>query len=84
MSLPPVEPDAFELFRARMNFDRTGKSLQAAMALAGLSGAIGCGIAAVQFRVDMLFLVVGVLWVFVLAYCGIEFVVMRTPNLEVS
>ncbi|MFE4418232.1 hypothetical protein [Streptomyces sp. NPDC056817] len=81
VSLPPLVPDAFELMKARITVDLTGAMDQIPMALVGVFATIGCGFCATQVRGDGFFLVVvGVLWVFFLAFSGIGFVVMRRRN----
>ncbi|MFF4759117.1 hypothetical protein [Streptomyces sp. NPDC001292] len=81
VSLPPLVPDAFELMTARITFDITGNRDQIPVALVGVFATIGCGYCAARFRGDEFFLVVvGVLWVFFLAFSGIGFVVMRRRN----
>ncbi len=48
VSVPPLVPDAFELLKARINFDLTGKSGEKRMGYGAIGVSIGCAI--VPFR----------------------------------
>ncbi|WP_369389571.1 hypothetical protein AB5J72_19525 [Streptomyces sp. CG1] len=80
-SLPPVVPDAFELLKARIQFDLTGKSAEKRMLLA--VGGLTIGLVLFVVRngggVGPLF-VAGVVWLIIMAVLGIGFVVTRGRN----
>ncbi|MFD8524745.1 hypothetical protein ACFV2D_32670 [Streptomyces capillispiralis] len=81
VSLPPLVPDAFELLKARINFDLTGKSAEKRMGY----GALGVSIGSVLFAYQAGgssddFVVAAVVWLVVMAILGIGFVVTRKRN----
>ncbi|MER6384879.1 hypothetical protein [Streptomyces sp. NPDC001250] len=80
-SLPPVVPDAFELLKARIQFDLTGKSAEKRMLLA--AGGLTVGLVLFVVRkgggVGAMF-VAGVVWVILMAIFGIGFAVTRGRN----
>ncbi|GHH95962.1 hypothetical protein [Streptomyces capillispiralis] len=81
ISLPPLVPDAFELLKARINFDLTGKSAEKRMGY----GALGVSIGSVLFAYQAGgssddFVVAAVVWLVVMAILGIGFVVTRKRN----
>lgn len=79
VSVPPVVPDAFELLKARINFDLTGKGAEKRMGLAALGGSLGCAVLA--YRADGVPPgVVGVIWLVLMAAFGIGLVVNRRRN----
>ncbi|PWI10298.1 hypothetical protein DIZ27_11785 [Streptomyces sp. NWU339] len=79
VSVPPVVPDAFELLKARINFDLTGKGAEKRMGLAALGGSMGCAVLA--YRADGVPSgVVGVIWLVLMAAFGTGLVVNRRRN----
>ncbi|MFC9468268.1 hypothetical protein [Streptomyces coelicoflavus] len=81
VSLPPLVPDAFELLKARINFDRTGKNAQTNMAYGALGGTVACVV--IAFREGGSsddFLLSGIIWVVLMAALGIGFLVTRKRN----
>ncbi|WP_210430335.1 hypothetical protein [Streptomyces physcomitrii] len=78
-ALPPSEPAALELLKARLNFDLTGKSAEKRMMFAALGVTGGCVIGAVQAGGDVAPFVVG-MWVLLMALLGIGFFVNRKRN----
>ncbi|KUO18492.1 hypothetical protein, partial [Streptomyces dysideae] len=81
VSLPPLVPDAFELLKARINFDLTGKNAEKRMAYGALGGTLGCGVVAVRAGGDgAAFVTAGILWLVLMASLGIGFVVNRKRN----
>jgi hypothetical protein len=81
VSVPPLVPDAFELLKARINFDLTGKNAEKGMAYGAVGGTIGCVAVAVRAGGDdTAFVVAGVLWVVLMAALGIGFAVNRKRN----
>ncbi|MFI8889456.1 hypothetical protein [Streptomyces paradoxus] len=81
VSVPPVVPDAFELLKARINFDLTGKNAEKRMGYGALGVTIGCAILGFRFggRSDD-FVAAGVVWVLLMAVFGIGLVVTRKRN----
>jgi hypothetical protein len=81
VSVPPLVPDAFELLKARINFDLTGKNAEKRMAYGALGGTLGCVIVAVRAGGDgVAFVVAGALWGVLMAVLGIGFAVNRKRN----
>ncbi|QWB25245.1 MULTISPECIES: hypothetical protein [Streptomyces] len=81
VSLPPLVPDAFELLKARINFDLTGKSAEKRMGYAALGLTIGCVILALRSGGDAsAFIVAGVIWLLLMAVFGIGLLVTRKRN----
>ncbi|MEV7889484.1 hypothetical protein ACWD3I_00335 [Streptomyces sp. NPDC002817] len=81
VSVPPLVPDAFELLKARINFDLTGKNAEKRMGYGALGVTIGCVILA--FRLgggpgD--FIAAAVTWVVFMAIFGIGLLVTRRRN----
>lgn len=81
VSLPPLVPDAFELLKARINFDLTGKHAEKRMGYGALGVSVGCVILAFRFggQSDD-FVAAGVVWLLLMAVFGIGFVVTRKRN----
>ncbi|QKW06421.1 hypothetical protein HUT18_08400 [Streptomyces sp. NA04227] len=77
--LPPFEPAALELLKARINFDLTGKSAEKRMVMGGVGVTLGCGIAAVQAGSDLAPYSAG-LWALLMAILGVGFFVTRKRN----
>ncbi|MFD8428740.1 hypothetical protein ACFV1R_14195 [Streptomyces coelicoflavus] len=81
VSLPPLVPDAFELLKARINFDRTGKNAQTNIGYGALGGTVACVV--IAFREGGSsddFLLSGIIWVVLMAALGIGFLVTRKRN----
>ncbi|MCX3285962.1 hypothetical protein OR263_04380 [Streptomyces sp. NEAU-H22] len=81
VSLPPLVPDAFELLKARINFDLTGKNAEKRMGYGALGVTVGCVILAFRFggrSTD--FVAAGVVWLLLMAVFGIGLVVTRKRN----
>ncbi|MFD5447150.1 hypothetical protein [Streptomyces sp. NPDC127100] len=81
VSVPPLVPDAFELLKARINFDLTGKSAEKRMGYGALGVTIGC--AALAFRAGGRsedFVAAAIIWLFVLAILGVGLLVTRRRN----
>ncbi|PTH89309.1 hypothetical protein C9J60_10980 [Streptomyces sp. A244] len=83
VSVPPVVPDAFELLKARINFDLTGKHAEKRMGYGALGVTVGCAILGFRFggRSDD-FVAAGVVWVLLMAVFGIGLVVTRKRNVK--
>ncbi|MGY0067650.1 hypothetical protein ACWZEH_12655 [Streptomyces sp. QTS137] len=81
VSLPPLVPDAFELLKARINFDLTGKNAEKRMGYGALGLSIGCVILAYRSGGSSSdFVVAGVIWLLLMAAFGIGFVITRRRN----
>ncbi|MFI5796137.1 hypothetical protein [Streptomyces sp. NPDC051677] len=81
VSLPPVVPDAFELLKARINFDLTGKSAEKRMGYGALGVTAGCAILGVRLGgTSTDFIAAAVAWVVLMGVFGIGFVVTRHRN----
>ncbi|MEU4462957.1 hypothetical protein AB0G20_04405 [Streptomyces sp. NPDC024017] len=81
VSLPPLVPDAFELLKARINFDLTGKSAEKRMGYGAVGVTVGCVILAFRFGGEAAdFVTAGVLWLLFMAIFGIGLVVTRKRN----
>ncbi|WP_327717405.1 hypothetical protein OG381_19820 [Streptomyces sp. NBC_00490] len=81
VSVPPLVPDAFELLKARINFDLTGKNAEKRMAYGALGVTIGCVILALRLGGspgDMV--AAAVTWVVFMAIFGIGLLVTRKRN----
>lgn len=81
VSVPPLVPDAFELLKARINFDLTGKNAEKRMGYGALGVTIGCVILAFRLGGGPGDLVAAaVTWVVFMAIFGIGFLVTRKRN----
>ncbi|MFJ8050833.1 hypothetical protein [Streptomyces luteogriseus] len=81
VSLPPLVPDAFELLKARINFDLTGKNAEKRMGYGALGVSVGCVILAFRFGGQSTdFVAAGVVWLLLMAVFGIGLVVTRKRN----
>ncbi|MET7293666.1 hypothetical protein ABZS79_16300 [Streptomyces griseoloalbus] len=81
VSVPPLVPDAFELLKARINFDLTGKSAEKRMGYGALGVSIGCVVLAYQSGgASSDFVMAAVIWLVLMAILGIGFVVTRKRN----
>ncbi|MFI6375867.1 hypothetical protein [Streptomyces sp. NPDC050546] len=81
VSLPPLVPDAFELLKARINFDLTGKSAEKRMGYAALGLTVGCVILALRSGGDAsAFIAAGGIWLLFMAIFGIGLLVTRKRN----
>ncbi|MEV7787108.1 hypothetical protein AB0O72_17215 [Streptomyces sp. NPDC088106] len=81
VSVPPLVPDAFELLKARINFDLTGKSGEKRMGYGAIGVSIGCAI--VPFRLggsSSDFVIAAVIWLALMGVFGIGLVVNRRRN----
>jgi len=82
VSVPPLVPDAFELLKARINFDLTGQAKKRlGYAVAGAS--VACLVLAYRFggRSED-FVAAAVIWVVLLAVIGIGFLVNGKRNVK--
>ncbi|MFE7900605.1 hypothetical protein ACFU3E_24455 [Streptomyces sp. NPDC057424] len=81
ISLPPLVPDAFELLKARINFDLTGKNAEKRMGYGALGVTAGCVILGFRFGGESTdFVAAGVVWLLLMAVFGIGLVVTRKRN----
>ncbi|WP_053913925.1 hypothetical protein VM636_19045 [Streptomyces sp. SCSIO 75703] len=81
VSLPPLVPDAFELLKARINFDLTGKNAEKRMGYGAAGVTVGCVILALRAGGDGgAFAVAGIVWALVMALLGVGLVVTRKRN----
>jgi hypothetical protein len=81
VSLPPLVPDAFELLKARINFDLTGKHAEKRMWYGALGVTVGCAILAFRLGGEPSdFVVAGVVWLLFVAIFGIGLGVTRKRN----
>ncbi|MGW2299267.1 hypothetical protein [Streptomyces violaceorubidus] len=81
VSLPPLVPDAFELLKARINFDLTGKNAQKSMGYGALGGTVACVVLAYrQGGSSDDFVLSAIIWLFLMAVLGIGFLVTRRRN----
>ncbi|CAM5622448.1 hypothetical protein SVIOM342S_02161 [Streptomyces violaceorubidus] len=81
VSLPPLVPDAFELLKARINFDLTGKNAQKGMGYGALGGTVACVVLAYREGGSSDdFVLSGIIWLFLMAVLGIGFLVTRKRN----
>ena len=83
VSVPPLVPDAFELLKARINFDLTGKHAEKRMGYAAIGLTVGAGILGVRLGADAGAWVAAFLsWAFFMAIVGVGFVVNRKRNVK--
>ncbi|MEV3970985.1 hypothetical protein AB0K68_22980 [Streptomyces sp. NPDC050698] len=81
VSLPPLVPEAFELLKARINFDLTGKNAEKRMGYAALGVTVGCAILGFRFGGESAdFIVAGAVWLVIMAMLGIGLAVTRKRN----
>ncbi|MFF8098913.1 hypothetical protein ACF07S_03815 [Streptomyces sp. NPDC016640] len=81
VSLPPLVPDAFELLKARINFDLTGKSAEKRMGYGAIGVSVGAVVMAYQAGGRSSdFVIAAVVWLALMAVLGIGFVVTRKRN----
>ncbi|MCF0078414.1 hypothetical protein [Streptomyces lomondensis] len=81
VSLPPLVPDAFELLKARINFDLTGKNAEKRMGYGAIGVTVGCVILAFRFGGESSdFLAAGAVWLLFMAVFGIGLLVTRRRN----
>ncbi|WP_048586219.1 membrane protein, partial [Streptomyces viridochromogenes] len=81
VSVPPLIPDAFELLKARINFDLTGKNAEKRMGYAAIGLTIGAVILGLRLGGDGSAWVAAFLtWAFFMAIVGIGFAVTRKRN----
>ncbi|MDQ0748818.1 hypothetical protein QF034_003049 [Streptomyces africanus] len=81
VSLPPLVPDAFELLKARINFDLTGKNAEKRMGYGALGVTIGCVVLAFRSGGESFdFIAAGVVWLVIMAILGIGLLVTRKRN----
>ncbi|NUP22938.1 MAG: hypothetical protein HOZ81_44145 [Streptomyces sp.] len=82
VSVPPLIPDAFELLKARINFDLTGQAKKR-MGYAVAVASVACLVLAYRFggQSDD-FVVAAVIWVLALVAIGIGFVVNGKRNVK--
>ncbi|MFA3872135.1 hypothetical protein ABS735_00280 [Streptomyces sp. MMCC 100] len=81
VSLPPLVPDAFELLKARINFDLTGKNAQKSMGYGALGGTVACVVLAYREGGSSDdFVLSGIIWLVLMAALGIGFLVTRKRN----
>ncbi|MET9681276.1 hypothetical protein [Streptomyces coeruleorubidus] len=81
VSLPPLVPDAFELLKARINFDLTGKNAEKRMGYAALGITLGCAVLAFRAGGESFdFVAAGVVWLLLMALLGIGLLVTRKRN----
>ncbi|MFE1076580.1 hypothetical protein ACFW5W_35970 [Streptomyces sp. NPDC058783] len=81
VSLPPLVPDAFELLKARIKFDLTGKNAQKNMGYGALGGTVACVV--IAFREGGSsddFVISGIIWLVLMAALGIGFLATRKRN----
>jgi hypothetical protein len=82
VSVPPLIPDAFELLKARINFDLTGQAKKR-MGYAVAGGSIACLLLAYRFGGEPGdFIAAAVFWVVLMAAIGIGFVVNGKRNVK--
>ncbi|MEU0247800.1 hypothetical protein ABZ192_26455 [Streptomyces sp. NPDC006235] len=81
VSLPPLVPDAFELLKARINFDLTGKNAEKRMGYGALGVTIGCVVLAFRSGGESFdFIAAGAVWLVIMAILGIGLLVTRKRN----
>ncbi|MEU0351718.1 hypothetical protein ABZ302_33585 [Streptomyces sp. NPDC006237] len=81
VSLPPLVPDEFELLKARINFDLTGRHAEKRMWYGALGATVGSVILGFRFGGGSFdFVVAGVLWLLFMGIFGIGLVVTRKRN----
>ncbi|MFG2571051.1 hypothetical protein [Streptomyces sp. NPDC048481] len=85
VSVPPPAPDAFALLKTRITFDLTGRSAERRMGYGVLGGTAGCAILGMRLGgTGDDFVVSFVVWVVLLAVCGIGFVVNRRRHAKAA
>ncbi|KUL30103.1 hypothetical protein, partial [Streptomyces regalis] len=83
VSVPPLVPDAFELLKARINFDLTGKNAEKRAGYAAVGVTFGAGLLGVRLGGDGAAWIAALLtWVFFMAILGVVFVVNRKRNVK--
>lgn len=83
VSVPPLVPDAFELLKARIQFDLTGKNAERRAGYGALGVTIGCVILAFRLGGETYdFIAAFVAWLVFLAILGVVFVVNRKRNVK--
>ncbi|MEU3104629.1 hypothetical protein ABZ681_23540 [Streptomyces griseoflavus] len=81
VSVPPLVPDAFELLKARINFDLTGKSAEKRMGYAAVGVTIGCAVIALRLGGASEHIgIAAVIWLLLMAVLGLGLVVTRKRN----
>ncbi|MFI6015511.1 hypothetical protein ACIBAG_43250 [Streptomyces sp. NPDC051243] len=81
VSVPPLVPDAFELLKARINFDLTGKSAEKRMGYGAIGLTIGAGIIGLRLGGDAgAWLTAFITWALFMAIIGFGFVFNRKRN----
>ncbi|MET9763053.1 hypothetical protein ABZ016_29110 [Streptomyces sp. NPDC006372] len=81
VSLPPLVPDAFELLKARINFDLTGKNAEKRMGYAAVGVTVGCVVLALRSGGEAGdFVAAGGVWLLIMAVFGIGLLVTRKRN----
>ncbi len=81
VSLPPLVPDAFELLKARINFDLTGKNAEKRMGYGAVGVTVGCVVLAFRAGGEPFdFIAAGVVWLLIMAIFGIGLLVTRKRN----
>ena len=81
VSLPPLVPDAFELLKARINFDLTGKNAQKRMGFAVLGATVACAVLGVRAGGESGdFVMAGIFWFVLMVALGIGLLVTRARN----
>ncbi|MEF9904237.1 hypothetical protein [Streptomyces sp. P9-A2] len=81
VSVPPLVPDAFELLKARINFDLTGKSAEKRLGIGALAATIGGGAMAIRFEGESSGLIIaGGAWLLLMAFLGVGLVLTRKRN----
>lgn len=81
VSLPPLVPDAFELLKARINFDLTGKSAEKRMGYGALGVSVGCVVLAYRLGATSDdFELAAIIWLLLMLVFGVGFVVTRKRN----
>ncbi|MDO0914530.1 hypothetical protein QQM39_27970 [Streptomyces sp. DT2A-34] len=81
VSVPPLVPDAFELLKARINFDLTGKNAEKRAGYAAVGVTLGAGILGVRLGGDASAWIAALLtWAFFMAILGVVFLVNRKRN----
>ncbi|MFC8081249.1 hypothetical protein [Streptomyces sp. NPDC057340] len=81
VSLPPLVPDAFELLKARINFDLTGKNAQKNMGYGALGATVACVVLAYREGGSSDdFVIAGIIWLVLMVVLGLGFLVTRKRN----
>ncbi|MDN0197158.1 hypothetical protein [Streptomyces sp. S.PNR 29] len=81
VSVPPLVPDAFELLKARIQFDLTGKNAEKRMGYAALGLTVGCVVLAFRLGGDSAaYIAAFITWLVFMGVFGIGFVVTRKRN----